>query len=99
MAELKGEGRPVIPEQQRAHLLASLQCVDAVIIFTEDKPLNLLMELKPDILVKGSDYSREGVVGHEIVDGYGGDIYLAPLEDGWSTTALIEKINASERNK
>jgi len=96
---LKGKGRPVIPQMERAHLLASLQCVDAVIVFTEDKPLNLLRELQPDILVKGADYSREGVVGHEIVDDYGGEIYLAPLEDGWSTSGLIDRIQKSGNEK
>ena len=92
---LKGRGRPVIPQDERAHILASLECVDAVIVFYEEKPLRMLRELQPHVLVKGSDYTRDGVVGHEIVDGYGGEIYLAPLEDGWSTTGLIEKIQNS----
>lgn len=90
---LKGEGRPVIAERERAHLLASLQCVDAVTIFTEEKPLALLELLKPAVLVKGADYTRTGVVGHEIVEAYGGTIHLAPLEDGWSTTDIIARIH------
>lgn len=95
--KIKGEGRPVMPQDVRAHLLAGLQCVDAVLIFYEEKPLKYLRELKPDVLVKGSDYTREGVVGHEIVDGYGGEIYLAPLESGWSTTEVIERIQKNTK--
>ena len=89
---LKGPNRPLIDEDERAHLLAALDCIDYVVLFDEDTPLHLIETLKPDILVKGGDYTREGVVGHEVVESYGGRVELVEFVDGKSTTGIIEKI-------
>ena len=89
---LKGENRPLIAEEERAHLLAALDCIDYVVLFDEDTPLRLIETLLPDILVKGGDYSREGVVGHEVVEASGGRVELVEFVDGKSTTGIIEKI-------
>jgi D-beta-D-heptose 7-phosphate kinase/D-beta-D-heptose 1-phosphate adenosyltransferase len=89
---LKGESRPVNNEMERALLLASLSVVDMVVIFPEDTPINLIENLKPGILAKGADYQKHQVVGHEIVEGYGGKIVLVPLKEGYSTTNIIKKL-------
>lgn len=91
---LKGEGRPVNAEMDRAQVLAALGCVDAVVLFDEDTPLELLKLLKPDVLMKGADYTKEQVVGWELVESYGGRIELLPLKDGYSTTGIIKKLSA-----
>ena len=90
---LKGETRPVQSELARATVLASLASVDLVVIFGEDTPLNLIRALRPDVLVKGADYTVERVVGAELVQSYGGRIVLADLAAGHSTTATIERMN------
>lgn len=89
---LKGANRPINSEIERALLLASLSVVDMVIIFTEDTPVELIKELKPDVLAKGADYQKHQVVGHEIVESYGGKIVLVPLKEGYSTTNLIKRV-------
>jgi D-beta-D-heptose 7-phosphate kinase/D-beta-D-heptose 1-phosphate adenosyltransferase len=89
---LKGEKRPLIDQDERAHLLAALDCVDYVIIFDEDTPLNLIELVRPHVLVKGGDYTREGVVGHEQVESWGGRVELVEFVDGRSTSGIIEKI-------
>lgn len=89
---LKGPGRPVLPEEDRAYLLASLRAVDAVTVFDDDTPLGLIEALLPDVLVKGADYAPEEVVGREAVEGAGGEVRLLPLEPGRSTTAVIRSI-------
>jgi len=94
---LKGENRPLIAQEERAHLLAALDCIDYVVIFDEDTPLALIEALQPDVLVKGGDYTREGVVGHEIVERHGGRVELVEFVDGRSTTNLIEQILARYR--
>jgi D-beta-D-heptose 7-phosphate kinase/D-beta-D-heptose 1-phosphate adenosyltransferase len=86
---LKGPGRPLIPEQERAAMLASLACVDAVTLFDEDTPLSLLQAIRPDVLVKGQDYKVEQVVGRDLVESNGGSVVLVPLVPDKSTTALI----------
>ncbi|MGD9639486.1 MAG: D-glycero-beta-D-manno-heptose-7-phosphate kinase [Alphaproteobacteria bacterium] len=91
---LKGESRPIQDEQARSLVLSSLTSVDLVVIFDEDTPLNLISALKPDILVKGADYTIATVVGADVVMGYGGKVVLANLEDGFSTTRTIKKINS-----
>lgn len=90
---LKGETRPVQSEAARATVLGSLASVDMVVIFGEDTPLSLIQALRPDVLVKGADYTVETVVGADIVQGYGGRVMLAKLEDGFSTTATIARMN------
>lgn len=89
---LKGETRPVTTETARATLLAALSVVDAVVIFEEDTPLHLLEQLRPDILYKGADYTRDQVVGADLVASYGGEIILIPLQPGHSTTGILAKI-------
>lgn len=89
---LKGPGRPLIGQEERAHILAALHCIDYVVIFDEDTPLELISVLHPDILVKGGDYTREGVVGREVVESYGGRVELISFVDGKSTTNIINKI-------
>lgn len=89
---LKGPDRPLIAEQERAHLLAALDCVDYVVLFDDDKPLKLLETLRPDVLAKGADYSHEGVVGYEIVEAYGGRVERVELVEGKSTTSIIGTI-------
>jgi len=90
--KLKGKNRPIIEEQSRAILLASLEFVDAVVIFSEDTPLKLISALLPDVLAKGGDYEIETIVGHEIVQQNGGKVKLVPFVDGFSSTTIIDKI-------
>ena len=90
---LKGETRPVQSEAARAAVLGSLETVSGVVIFGDDTPINLIKALKPEILVKGADYTIDKVVGADIVQGYGGKIVLANLADGSSTTSTIARIN------
>lgn len=89
---LKGPNRPLIAQDERAHILAALNCIDYVVIFEEDTPLELIEALRPDILVKGGDYTPEGVVGKELVESWGGRIELIQFVDGKSTTGIVEKI-------
>lgn len=92
---LKGEKRPLIEETERAHILAALDCIDYVVLFDEDTPLKVIEALAPDILVKGGDYSIEGVVGRELVEARGGRVELIQFVDGRSTSRIIEKILSS----
>ncbi len=89
---LKGESRPIVNEEARAEMLAALECVDAVVIFDEDTPLNLIEAVGPDVLAKGGDYRPEEVVGRESVEARGGRLVLIPLVEGYSTTGLARKI-------
>lgn len=89
---LKGEGRPVNDESFRALMLASLTIVDAVIIFDDPTPLRLIQQIEPDVLLKGGDYTLDQIVGAEEVIKAGGEVKIVPLVKGYSTTALIEKI-------
>ncbi|TCS65130.1 D-glycero-beta-D-manno-heptose-7-phosphate kinase [Varunaivibrio sulfuroxidans] len=91
---LKGPSRPVQSEMERAMVLASLGMIDAVVIFSEDTPLTLIEALRPDVLVKGADYTLETVVGADIVRAYGGRVVLAQIKPGHSTTSTIAKLNA-----
>lgn len=89
---LKGINRPIMSQEARAQLLASLFFVDGVVIFDEDTPLNLITKLKPDILVKGGDYTEETIVGAPEVRAYGGDVRVLPFIDGYSSTSIIDRI-------
>jgi len=89
---LKGPTRPLIDQEERAHLMAALSCVDFVVVFDEDTPLELIQALRPHILVKGGDYTPDGVVGREIVESYGGRVEIIQFVDGKSTTNIVEKI-------
>jgi D-beta-D-heptose 7-phosphate kinase/D-beta-D-heptose 1-phosphate adenosyltransferase len=88
---LKGEGRPVQDERARAEVLAALEAVDLVVVFEEDTPINLITEIKPSVLVKGGDYTREQVVGHEVVEAHGGEVLLVDVLKGHSTTSLVQR--------
>ncbi|WP_454626308.1 D-glycero-beta-D-manno-heptose-7-phosphate kinase [Bradyrhizobium cenepequi] len=88
---LKGQGRPVQDERARAEVLAALEAVDLVAIFEEDTPINLITAIKPSVLVKGGDYTREQVVGHEIVEAHGGEVLLVDILPGFSTTSLVAR--------
>jgi D-beta-D-heptose 7-phosphate kinase/D-beta-D-heptose 1-phosphate adenosyltransferase len=90
--KLKGAGRPVNHEQSRALLIASLAVVDAVVIFSEDTPLELIQALRPDVLVKGGDYKMEEIAGATDVLSWGGQVFINPIVPGFSTTSLIGKI-------
>jgi D-glycero-beta-D-manno-heptose 1-phosphate adenylyltransferase len=90
---LKGPGRPVLDEKSRALMLASLIIVDAVVIFDEDTPLNLIEMVQPDVLVKGGDYTIEQIVGAKEVIAAGGRVVINPILKGFSTTGIISKIN------
>ena len=89
---LKGEKRPLIDQTERAHIMSALNCVDYVVVFDEDTPLELINLLRPDILVKGGDYDLDGVVGRELVESYGGRVELIQFVDGRSTSNIINKI-------
>jgi D-beta-D-heptose 7-phosphate kinase/D-beta-D-heptose 1-phosphate adenosyltransferase len=86
--------RPIVPEAQRAEVLAALGCVDYVIIFTEPNPLNLITALQPDVLVKGGDWPVHRIVGREIVEARGGVVKTIPLVPDMSTTSLIQRIRS-----
>ena len=92
---IKGNGRPVIPEKERAEVLAALEAVDYVAIFDEPTPQNLIARVLPDVLVKGSDWGPDEVVGRAEVEAAGGRVVSIPLEPGYSTTSLIERIRDS----
>jgi len=93
--KLKGKNRPIIEEQSRAILLASFSFVDAVVLFSEETPLNLISTLKPDVLAKGGDYEINTIVGHKVVQENGGQVILVPFVDGFSSTTIIDKIKKS----
>jgi len=93
--KLKGAGRPYVSENDRAYILSQLISVDAVSVFEEETPLNLIKLVKPDVLVKGGDYSLDTIVGKKEVEQSGGTVIAIPLVEGRSTTGLIEKIRSS----
>lgn len=92
---LKGPARPVLPEQERAEVMAALEAVDAVILFDEETPRELLAELLPDILMKGADWAHF-IAGREEVEAAGGRVIAAPLRSGYSTTGIMEKLLAQQ---
>ena len=96
---LKGETRPINILSSREYLLGSLSCVDAVVPFSEDTPLNLINLLRPDILVKGGDYKPENIVGAVEVLSWGGEVKVIPFIEGFSTTKLESKILSLHRSK
>ncbi len=95
---LKGPGRPVTPESERAEILCALTAVDAVVLFEEDTPLGLIEAVEPDVLVKGGDWALEAIVGREVVEGRGGRVVTIPVVAGRSTSALIGSSHANVRN-
>jgi len=93
---LKGKGRPVQDERSRAEVLAALEAVDLVVIFEEDTPIKLIAHIKPSVVVKGGDYTREQVIGHDIVEAYGGEVLLVEVLPGFSTTSLVDRARGSK---
>ena len=91
----KGDDRPVRTEADRAYVLAALECVDAVVVFEEETPLELVRALAPDVIVKGGDYSPETVVGADVVRSKGGRVVIFPLTPGQSTTSIIERLRTT----
>jgi len=96
---LKGSERPLVPQEDRAAVLAALGCVDAVTIFEEDTPLEVLQSVRPHVLVKGGDYKLEDVVGRELIETTGGRVVLVPLTPEKSTTALVERIRSGAKQR
>lgn len=92
VSALKGPARPVVDEKARARLVAAMEFVDAVILFSEPTPLQLIQTISPDILVKGDDYTVENIVGADFVISNGGEVMTIPLVKGYSTSTIIEKI-------
>lgn len=98
VSRLKGPSRPIVGENERARVMAALAAVDAVVLFEEDTPLELIRELKPNVLVKGGDYTIETVVGHEEVQAYGGRVEIVPTVEGFSTTNIVKKLTATQES-
>lgn len=96
---IKGEKRPIIPEEDRAFILSSFCFVDYVVLFDEDTPLNLILEVRPDVLIKGGDYRKEDIVGAKEVEGWGGEVIVIPYIEGYSTSKIIEEITKKFSNE
>jgi D-glycero-beta-D-manno-heptose 1-phosphate adenylyltransferase len=90
----KGPFRPITPERERAEVLAALACVDAVVVFDDATPADIIRRVQPDVLVKGADWAADAIVGRDTVEARGGRVVRIPVEQGWSTTAIVEKIKA-----
>ena len=91
----KGEDRPINPEAERAEVLAALECVDAVALFDEDTPAEIIRACQPDILVKGADWAAHAIVGRDTVEARGGRVERIAVEEGHSTTEIVRKIRAA----
>jgi rfaE bifunctional protein nucleotidyltransferase chain/domain len=94
--QMKGSGRPILPEHERAEILAALESVDAVVIFDEPTPRETIAALLPDVLVKGGDWASDAIVGREEVEAAGGKVISIPVVAGHSTSAILEKIRQLE---
>jgi D-glycero-beta-D-manno-heptose 1-phosphate adenylyltransferase len=90
----KGPGRPINPEQERAEIVAALACVDAVVIFDEDTPAEIIGTIQPDVLVKGDDWPADQIVGRDTVEARGGRVVRIPVVGGFSTTRLLDRIKS-----
>lgn len=99
VARLKGSSRPVVPEYPRARVLASLAAVDAVVIFSDPTPLDLMIHLRPDVIVKGGDYVADEIVGASEVSSWGGRVKIVPFVSGMSTTQIIARASISKSRK
>ena len=88
----KGPLRPIIPEAERAEVVAALDCVDAAVIFDQDTPHEIISRIQPDVLVKGADWAEDAIVGRDVVEARGGRVVRMPIEQGFSTTTLVERI-------
>jgi D-beta-D-heptose 7-phosphate kinase/D-beta-D-heptose 1-phosphate adenosyltransferase len=90
----KGPDRPLNPEQERAEVLAALRMVDAVVVFDEETPLEIVTALQPDVLVKGADWAADAIVGRDVVEARGGKVVRIPLAPGFSTTAIVDRLRS-----
>lgn len=88
----KGPTRPITPEAERAEILAALACVDAVAIFDAETPAEIIERIQPDVLVKGADWAADAIVGRGTVEARGGKVVRIPIEQGWSTSSIIERV-------
>lgn len=95
---IKGESRPIVPEQDRAELVAALECVAFVTLFDEDDPGRLIRRILPDVLVKGADWPEDKIIGAAEVKAAGGRVFRAPLSEGLSTTAIINRIRGLDKS-
>ena len=89
---IKGSGRPITAEAERAEILEALACVDGVVIFDEETPRSLILAIQPDVLVKGADWAEDAIVGRDIVEARGGRVVRVAIEPGHSTTKMIDRI-------
>jgi D-beta-D-heptose 7-phosphate kinase/D-beta-D-heptose 1-phosphate adenosyltransferase len=94
---IKGNKRPITPEEERAEVLSALQCVDFVVIFHEQDPLNIISLLKPDVLVKGGDWGEDAIIGREVVESIGGEVVRISEIKGASTSSIISRIAEANR--
>lgn len=92
---IKGPERPIVPEAERAEVLAALASVDAVCLFDEETPAEIIADLQPDVLVKGADWAADEIVGRDTVEGRGGRVVRIPVAPGYSTTNIVERIRRS----
>ena len=92
---IKGPGRPITPEAERAEILSALACVDAVAIFDEETPAEIIRAVRPDVLVKGADWAADAIVGRDTVEAGGGNVVRIPVEPGWSTSNIVERIRTA----
>ena len=93
----KGPQRPIVPGAERAEVVAALDCVDAAVLFDQDTPHEIISRIQPDVLVKGADWAEDAIVGRDVVEARGGSVVRMPIEQGFSTTALIAKIQVSSQ--
>jgi rfaE bifunctional protein nucleotidyltransferase chain/domain len=98
VARMKGSNRPIIPQDERAELLAGLEVVDLVCMFDEDTPLDAILKIHPDVLVKGADWGIAGIVGRAEVESWGGRVVALPLVEGQSTTSIVDRVFARYGN-
>lgn len=96
--QIKGPGRPITAEAERAEILEALDCVDGVVIFDEATPYELIAAVQPDILVKGADWAEDAIIGRDVVETRGGRVVRVPIEPGRSTTDLVERIRRRVRS-
>lgn len=92
----KDPSRPVMPEAERAEVIAALAVVDAAVIFDEDTPQDIIARLQPDVLVKGADWAADAIVGRDTVEARGGRVVRMPIAQGWATSAIIERIRSAK---
>jgi D-beta-D-heptose 7-phosphate kinase/D-beta-D-heptose 1-phosphate adenosyltransferase len=98
VSRLKGPDRPVQNMQARAEVLAALEAIDLVVVFEEDTPRNLIAKVRPSVLIKGADYTRAQVVGHDIVEAYGGEVLLVELLPGHSTSDIVKRSRSTAKS-